>query len=430
MARQLATYHQHRPQDPRLSLDGRPGSHGYPSWDHPQVPSFLPHGISYTATTTGYAANTPTTPSRKRKAHDQYVEVVDLTGDSPPNKASKRKRPAVNASCTPEPLANAYSRDGFASAAGPSSLSVKRVKSQAGKSIEQNSHVAKPVGKRRPEPHGKSAESHATGDTGQKPKRQAKQDGEKRLRRWRTRPPGAYREVRERALTQRMFALDRVRTNDNPEHPSETISLAGTTGNVYTIVVDKVPSCDCPHAKKGNQCKHIVYVLSRILRAPAELEYQLAFISSELRDIFANAPPLPSETASNDAQDGNRKPIEGECPICCDDFESESAESVVYCKAACGNNIHKGCFGQWAATKAGQTITCPFCRTPWQGDEPQLKKAARSGTRNAEGYVNVASQLGISGRRDYSTYNSYWVNREARMGGIAWDEDGVMDHEY
>jgi hypothetical protein len=227
-----------------------------------------------------------------------------------------------------------------------------------------------------------------------------------------------------------MFVLDRQRDASDPENPSETISLAGTTGNIYTITIDRVPSCDCPHARKGNQCKHIVYVLSRVLRAPAELEYQLAFISSELKDIFARAPPLPSETAENDGKDGNRKPVEGECPICCNDFEPESSETIVYCKAACGNNIHKDCFGQWAATKTGQAVTCPFCRTPWQGDEDQLKQVAKNRRKNADGYVNVASQLGLSGRRDYSTYNSYWVRGQARRGDIEWDEDGVMDHEY
>jgi hypothetical protein len=55
---------------------------------------------------------------------------------------------------------------------------------------------------------------------------------------------------------------------------------------------------------------------------------------------------------------------------------------------------------------------------------------AKDGVRNAEGYVNVASKLGLSGRRDYSSYPSYWVHGQARRGHIGWDEDRVMDHEY
>ncbi|KAK3677322.1 hypothetical protein LTR78_002860 [Recurvomyces mirabilis] len=273
-------------------------------------------------------------------------------------------------------------------------------------------------------------------DGGEKPAKKSRKpkDEEKRLRRWRKHAPSSHLEVRNRALTQRMFALDRRRENSNCEHPTETISLAGTTGNIYTIVVDKVPSCDCPHARKGNQCKHIAYVLSRVLRVPATLEYQLAFISSELREIFEKAPPLPSETADKDAEkDGKRKPIEGECPICCVDFEPESGEAIVYCKAACGNNIHAVCFKQWAATKTGRSaVTCPFCRTAWEGEggEGAAKNVARDGPKNRDGYVNVASQLGLSGRRDYSTYHSYWVRRQAMNGEIEWDENGVMMHDY
>lgn len=247
------------------------------------------------------------------------------------------------------------------------------------------------------------------------PKKRKKKDPteEKRLERWRARAPISYQKIRDRALTQRMFVLDRQRDISNPDHPTETVSLAGTTGNVYTITIGKVPSCNCPHALKGNQCKHIVYVLARVLRVPSHLEYQLAFISSELQEIFVRAPPLPSEQAESSKKDGNRKPLEGECPICCVDFEPENTdEEVVYCKAACGNNVHKECFEQWAATKKGKSVTCPFCRTPWQGDEETLKKVASTGPVNEEGYVNVASQLGLSGVRDYSTYHQHWVRRQ------------------
>lgn len=257
-----------------------------------------------------------------------------------------------------------------------------------------------------------SIDEHLEDVAKSKSAKQAKKpkDEEKRLRRWRKHAPTSYIEVRDRALTQRMFALDRQRDDSNPEHPTETVTLAGTTGNVYQIVIDKVPSCDCPHALKGNQCKHIAYVLARVLRAPAELQYQLAFISYELREIFAKAPPLPSETAEQETHDGNRKPLEGECPICSEDFDPKSPEAIVYCKAACGNNVHKTCFQQWAATKGGRSVPCPFCRTPWQQDEADAtKNVVRNERKNKEGYVNVADQLGLSGERDYSTYNQYWL---------------------
>lgn len=330
---------------------------------------------SYNTNTPGYPSAGPSTSKpapRKRKAPAANNRVIDLTEENPPK---KRKSKSAN--------------------------------------IDQDENSEKPAKKAK------------------RPK-----DEEKRLKRWRKKAPTTFLEVQSRALTQRMFALDRQRDASHPDHPVETISLAGTTGNVYTIIIDKVPSCDCPHAKKGNQCKHIAYVLTRVLRARADLQYQLAFISSELREIFANAPPLPSETAASGdkEQDGKRKPIEGECPICCVDFEPESGEEIVYCKAACGNNIHADCFKQWEATKRGQKVTCPFCRSAWERSDAEGEAAAKNvvkaGPKNGEGYVNVAAQLGLSGRRDYSSYHSYWVRRQAENGEIGWDEDGVMQHDY
>jgi hypothetical protein len=429
-AAQYSAYRQSGPMDSAL-LNGRHGSHGYISSDHPHDARLFPHRTSSQGEHAGNAASASASMTRKRKAEQADVAVIDLTGNSPP---PKRQRPSVAPKRTRKHnISDTESDERNASKYEEYRRATKRTTSQARTGTqEQPKRIANLSGKGRSKDADQMTQSRATEDTGEKPKKQkkAKQDGEKRLRKWRAHAPSAYQEIRNRALTQRMFALDRQRSNENPEHPSETISLAGTTGNVYTICVDKVPTCNCPHAKKGNQCKHVVYVLSRVLRAPPELEYQLAFTSSELRDIFANAPPLPSETASNDAQDGNRKPVEGECPICCNDFEQGSSETIVYCKAACGNNIHKNCFAQWAATKRGQTITCPFCRSPWQDDEANLPEIAKGASRNAEGYVNVASQLGLSGRRDYSTYNSFWVRGQARRGRVAWDEDGVMDHEY
>ncbi|KAK8175691.1 hypothetical protein IWX90DRAFT_118768 [Phyllosticta citrichinensis] len=239
---------------------------------------------------------------------------------------------------------------------------------------------------------------------------------EKRLRRFRTQPPQAFSKIEERALTQRMFVIDRSRAGSE-ECPEENVDIAGSTGNVYTVHISQIPSCTCPYNKKGHQCKHIAYVLIRTLKAPRHLQYQLAFVSSELREIFAKAPPIPSEVAGEEDNEGRRKPIEDDCPICCCEFEPGN-EEIVYCKAACGNNIHKTCFGQWAATKPGK-VTCPFCRTPWQeSDEDSAKKVAKKGKVNAEGYVNVADKLGMSRERDYSTYHDFWVRSEARAGHI------------
>lgn len=83
---------------------------------------------------------------------------------------------------------------------------------------------------------------------------------EKRLRRFRKSPPQAYLVIKERALSQRLIVQDRTRCGTN-ELPEEKVMIAGSTGNLYTVHVGLVPTCTCPYnAKKGHQCKHIIYV--------------------------------------------------------------------------------------------------------------------------------------------------------------------------
>lgn len=192
------------------------------------------------------------------------------------------------------------------------------------------------------------------------------------------------------------------------------------------MTVARQPRCDCPHARRSNpattagggdavtQCKHVVYVLARVLRARFELVYQLALLEGEVREVLEGAPP---PGAAGDDEDGGlmgtgggkRKPVEGDCPICFCEMEV-GGEAVVWCRAACGQNVHKACFETWAATKrrqqrgagrggGGGEVTCPYCRSVWEGDEDMVKAIRRNGEKNAEGYVNVADQLGISTQR-------------------------------
>lgn len=228
-----------------------------------------------------------------------------------------------------------------------------------------------------------------------------------RTPRFRAKAPQAFQEIYQRATTQRFYVLSRQR-GGTPECPEETVQITGTTGNIYTIVIARQPRCDCPQGVEGKQCKHIIYVLARVLRANPEHVYQLALLTSELRDIFARAPPTDNQPEANGAgNDNNRKPLEGDCPICFEEMEAQG-EAIVWCKAACGQNIHQQCFEMWAATKRQQAgtgdgdkvdVTCPYCRSVWEGDEDMVKKIEKTGPLNAEGYVNVAEQLGISDER-------------------------------
>jgi hypothetical protein len=217
-----------------------------------------------------------------------------------------------------------------------------------------------------------------------------------------------------------MFVLSR-RRHGSAEVPEESIDMAGSTGNIYSVTISLQPTCSCPDMSgSGGQCKHIIYVLKRVLRVEGQLSYQAAFLSSELREIFANA-PVAAQGASTEAETvvagAGRRPIEGDCPICF--CEMEEAEETVWCKAACGNSLHASCFQQWAASKGGSTTTCVYCRAPWQESEEEKVEGAKRGLVQGkgrlmkEGYVNVAEELGIG--RERGTCLS-WIGEGCGVG--------------
>lgn len=212
-----------------------------------------------------------------------------------------------------------------------------------------------------------------------------------------------------------MVVLSRARTGTE-ETPGEEVEIAGTTGNIYVVNIGRRPTCTCPDHQKGNECKHKIYILHFVLKAPEHLVYQLAFLSSELREILDRAPPIPSEVPTDDNHE-KRKTIEGECPICYMELD-EKQDKLVWCKAACGNNMHKSCFDAWAASqnKSGNEARCVYCRSIWQRETSENDSIKRAGELTSEGYVNVAEQLGMSRARDYSTYYQPWARNRFGLG--------------
>ncbi len=74
----------------------------------------------------------------------------------------------------------------------------------------------------------------------------------------------------------------------------------------------------------------------------------------------------PSPSAQSQPQHGsshhthrNRRTIEGECSICCEDL---SDGETTWCRAQCGQNFHADCMSLWhAAQEADETEkTCPY----------------------------------------------------------------------
>jgi len=94
-------------------------------------------------------------------------------------------------------------------------------------------------------------------------------------------------------------------------------------------------------------------------------------LTSELQQIFAEAPLAPNSMAHNhvrdayaratgkattatesDATSGKNKRIPGpedDCPICYDGMHGVAEASLVFCEE-CGNALHKECFGQCSSS--------------------------------------------------------------------------------
>lgn len=64
---------------------------------------------------------------------------------------------------------------------------------------------------------------------------------EKRLRRFRVKPPQSYLERLARVREQRMFLIERSKTlSEDGTHEKEVFDIAGSTGNVYQVTISKV----------------------------------------------------------------------------------------------------------------------------------------------------------------------------------------------
>ncbi|KAK2463824.1 hypothetical protein APHAL10511_004129 [Amanita phalloides] len=244
---------------------------------------------------------------------------------------------------------------------------------------------------------------------------------EKRAARFKVKCPQNIMDRVYRVRQQRLFMIDRSREG---EELRETFSVLGSTGNVYTVVIDLVPRCNCPDALKGNHCKHILFIYLKVLRVPESSShwYQKALLFSELEEIFAQAPLAPNCVAQQHVRDAlarasgqnpesessssikKRMPSEEDnCPICYETMYEVAENALKFCET-CGNALHDECWKQWQASSVrnGKTVTCVWCRaetTPAGGQRPQ------PGAHANEGYLNLGAVAGCSPTRDTSTYH-------------------------
>ncbi|KAH9818697.1 hypothetical protein DFH28DRAFT_958887 [Melampsora americana] len=235
---------------------------------------------------------------------------------------------------------------------------------------------------------------------------------EKRMSRWRGTCSIKVQERLARVMSQRFFMVDRTRVGTDLH---EEFQVLGSTGNIYTVVVNQMPSCTCPDWLKGNICKHLLFVFIKVLGVSisSPLYYQQALLTEELEAIFSEAPEAPNDPTSQHLRSvyaaatgkaptkaplevpSRRKPIEegDDCPICYEELPCDSTKGIVFCEDGCGKGLHAECHQQYANNLKGQhkPIICVYCRADWKAPGSNVP-----GTKITEdGYLNMAAAAGI-----------------------------------
>ncbi|EFC36916.1 predicted protein [Naegleria gruberi] len=244
---------------------------------------------------------------------------------------------------------------------------------------------------------------------------------EHRKRRFVSSCPIKTQERIERALTQKLFLIER---KVNSAH-EQTFVVMGTTGNVYDVVIGEEPSCNCPDAENGNLCKHVLFVLLKVLRIEESsyLIYQHALLPSELEEIFKKAPA--NNSMANSQAIATYKHLKGEeernpfitsnCPICCDGFSQlDEQKEAGYCHC-CGVNVHADCLKAWKGFN--KEYPCPICKASKMGEGGGVAAASHHHSNNNqakmnEGYLNLSEfQPEITTTEREYVHSSRWNQR-------------------
>jgi len=189
-------------------------------------------------------------------------------------------------------------------------------------------------------------------------------------------------ERKSRGKAQRIFLILTHEYNEN--ELERKYEVMGTTGNVYTVIIKNKPSCTCPdHTNRYKRCKHIYFVLTRIMKVKPSQEDISTYDDEDLIDMFNNIPQITENLRINSSQLAKFKELKkngnGEvemrvideddiCAICLGELY-ECNEEIVYCKYSCGHVLHKQCFDMYNSKRT--EIKCLFCYKIWETEKKQ-----------------------------------------------------------
>lgn len=146
-----------------------------------------------------------------------------------------------------------------------------------------------------------------------------------------------FQERLVRALNQRMYLLDHIKTDN--EH---NFLVEGSTSKQYNVILTKeCVSCNCVDFKKRKKiCKHIMFVACRIYKRPLSSDDP----NIDITDIIDSEEPIFKQLTV------------GDCAIC-----FESTNNGLKCNTCTNGIYHKECIGVWLRINNN----CPMCRSAW-----------------------------------------------------------------
>ncbi|KAK1264734.1 hypothetical protein QJS04_geneDACA015665 [Acorus gramineus] len=183
----------------------------------------------------------------------------------------------------------------------------------------------------------------------------------------------------------------------------DRFSILGATGNVYSVALSADPKCTCPDDHRRRPpvpCKHVLFVLLRVLGVPSDDPSILRLCSPLLRPCelarLARAPTLPGVLAGPRVRERFHRAFSGAaavaaasrrspdrecgstatCPVC---LEEIAAASGIAC-GVCRNEVHRACLLAWKRSRGRRGANCVMCRARWR---------PRRGIGGGGGYVNL-----------------------------------------
>ncbi|KAI3533744.1 SAP domain-containing protein [Colletotrichum filicis] len=168
----------------------------------------------------------------------------------------------------------------------------------------------------------------------------------------------------KKAMKEDMFVIKQSNELDG----GVSISIRGAGPDTYEVTIGAKTSCTCSSImfRPRSNCKHIIYVLTHVFRAPAELLPQRTLFSEEIERLIERAPKVRF-TAAEASQypsmsDGIAKSKDDKsCPVCFKDI----GEAETVCCTKCGNHTHSSCFDVYTHQQTGWALTCAVCQAGW-----------------------------------------------------------------